>query len=138
MKNGKRILITFFAILLFGSALVLDTPAQRRGTVVVRGPVVVRPVVRRPFWGYRSFYRPYWGYGGSYYDHYDYSPYHRYAEQKYYLELELRGNERELAEHQEKYRADGVITAKEQRELEDDIKDVRRARSDLNRFLRNN
>ena len=133
MKYGKRILITFFAILLLGGALALDTPAQRRGVVVVQRPVVVRQVIRRPYWGYR----PYWRYSG-FYDPYYYSPYLRYAEQKYYLERELRGNERELAKHQEKYRADGVITAKERRELEDDISDVRRARANLDRFLRNN
>jgi len=133
MKYGKRILITFFAILLSGGALVLDTPAQRRGTVVIQRPVVVRQIIRRPFWGYR----PYWRYSG-FDDPYYYSPYLRYAEQKYYLERELRGNQRELSEHQEKYRADGVITAKEQRELEDDISDVRRARANLDRFLRNN
>ncbi len=129
MKYVKPVFITFLAILLFGGALVLETQAQRRGNVVVRRPVIVRPIVRRPFWGwrYRGFYDPYF-----------HSPYHRYAEQKYYLERELKGNERELAEHQEKYRTDGVITAKEQRELEDDIKDVRDARADLGRFLRNN
>ena len=138
MKYGKGLFITFFAILLFGGALVLDTQAQTRRTVVVQRPVVVqRTIVRRPYWGYRSFYRPYWGYSG-FYDPYYYSPYLRYAEQKYYLERELRGNQRELAEHQEKYRADGVITAKEQRELEDDIKDVRKAKANLNQFLRNN
>ena len=38
--------------------------------------------------------------------------------------------------NQEKYRADGIITAKERRELEDDIKDVRNSRARLNRFLR--
>jgi hypothetical protein len=62
----------------------------------------------------------------------------RYQEQKFYLERELRGNQRELEEHQAKYRADGVITAKERRELEDDYKDVRESREKLNRFLRNN
>jgi len=137
MKYSKHIFITFFATLLLGSALVLETQAQSRRTVVVQRPVVVnRVITRRPFWRYRS-YRPYWGYSG-FYDPYHYSPYLRYAEQKYYLERELRGNQRELAEHQEKYRADGVISAKEQRELEDDIRDVQRAKANLSRFLRNN
>ena len=135
MKYAKRILLTFFAILFFGGVLVLDTQAQARRTVVVQRPVVVqRSIVRRPIWGHRSFYALT---GATDITNY-YSPYLRYAEQKYYLERELRGNERELAEHQEKYRADGVITAKEQRELDDDIKDVRNARANLSRFLRNN
>lgn len=139
MKYLKRAMISAFAVLMFGGALALDAPAQNRGTAVVRGgqrPVIVRRVIR-PYYGWRAWRSPYWGYSG-FYDPYYYSPYLRYQDQKYRLESELRGNERELAKHQEKYRADGVITAKERRELEDDIKDVRESRARLQRFLRNN
>ncbi len=135
MKYVKRAIISAFAVLMFTGGLALDASAQTRGRAVVRGgqrPVIVRRVVR-PYWRWRS---PYWGYHG-YYDPYYYSPYLRYQDQKFYLERDLRGNERELAEHQEKYRADGVITAKERKELEDDIKDVRNSRARLNSFLRN-
>ena len=137
MKYAKRALISVVAILMFGGALALDASAQsRRNSVAVRRPTVVRQIVRRPYWGHRRWYRPYWGYSG-FYDSYWSSPYMRYNEQKFYLERELRGNERELAEHQEKYRRDGTITAKEQRELEDDVKDVRNSRVRLSQFLRN-
>ena len=135
MKYVKRAIISAFAVLMFGGALALDASAQtRRGTTVHRPVVVRRVIVRRPYWGFR----PYWRYGfyDPFYDPYFYSPYLRYQDQKYRLESEVRGNERELREHQEKYRADGVITAKERRELEDDVKDVRESRARLNRFLR--
>lgn len=135
MKHLRLALITAFAVLMFGGALALDASAQTRRVTVVQRPVIVRrAIVRRPF------FRPYWGYGfyDPFYDPYYYSPYLRYQDQKYRLERAVRGNERELREHQEKYRADGVITAKERRELEDDIKDVRESRARLNRFLRNN
>lgn len=136
MRYAKRAILFTFAILMFGGGLALDASAQgRRGNSVSRGtrPIIVRRIIR-PHWGLR---RHYWGYN-SFYDPYWRSPYMRYQEQKYYLERELRGNERELREHQEKYRADGQVTAKEQRELEDDYKDVREARAKLSRFNRNN
>ena len=131
----KKAIITAVAILMFGGALALDASAQTRGRVIVRRPVIVRPVVR-PYWYYDRF-SPYWGYSRFYNPYWD-SPYMRYQEQKFYLERELRGNQRELEKHQAKYRADGVITAKERRELEDDYKDVRESRERLNRFLLNN
>ena len=135
MKYVKRAIISALAVMMFGGAFALDTSAQSRGKSVSRGgqrPVVVRRIYARPYWRYRS---PFWGYGS--YDPYWHSPYLRYQDQKFRLERELRGNRRELAEHQEKYRADGVITAKEQRELDDDIKDVRNSKAKLERFLRN-
>lgn len=136
MKYIKRAIISAFAVLMFGGALALDASAQSRGTAVQRPVVVRRAIVRRPYWGYRS----YWGRGfyDPFWDSYYYSPYLRYQDQKYRLESEVRGNQRELREHQEKYRADGVITAKEQRELDDDIKDVRNSKARLSKFLRNN
>lgn len=136
MKNFKRAILVAFAVMMFAGVFALDASAQTR-RVVVKRPVVVRPVVvARPYWYYNPYY---YGYGyGSYYDPYWSSPYLRYQEQKFYLERELRGNERELAEHREKYSRDGFISAKEQRELDDDVKDVRNSRAKLQRFLRNN
>jgi hypothetical protein len=139
MNLGRKAILTAFAVLMFGGALVLDASAQtRNNTVIIRRPVVVRrTIVRTPYWGYSRLRSPYWGYGyDGFYDPYYYSPYLRYQDQKFRLQQEVRGNERELAKHQEKYRADGIITAKERRELEDDIKDVRNSRARLNRFLR--
>src|SRR4051794_3822129 len=127
MKYGKKILTIFFAMFMLGVGFTYEASAQRR--VYVRRPAIVRSYVYRdPFWRTR-----YYGYGSPYYDSFYYSPYQRYQEERYYLERDLAGNQRELAEHQRKYRADGVITAKERRELEDDIKDVRNSQARLQR-----
>ncbi len=130
MKYIKHAIISTLGILVFGGVMAMDVSAQKNGGKPHK-PVIVRPIIihRHP-WGLR----PYWGYG--FYDPYYYSPYLRYRDEKYRLESELRGNERELAKLQEKYLADGLITAKEQRELDDDIKDVRNSRERLERFLR--
>jgi hypothetical protein len=129
MKKGKKILTIFFAMFMLAVGFTYEASAQRR-VVTVRRPVIVRNYIYRdPFW-YSRYY------GSPFYDSYYYSPYQRYQEQRYYLERDLAGNQRELAEHQRKYRADGVITAKERRELEDDIKDVRNSRARLRSFGR--
>ena len=118
--------------MLIGTA-VISTQAQRRGGVrVYRRPVIVRPYYS-PF-GYSNF----WGsrfYGGSFYDDpFFYDPYLNAQRQRYYLREELRGNKRELQKHLKKYNADGVITLKERKELEDDYSDVSRAQRKLRDF----
>jgi hypothetical protein len=131
MKHLKRSLTIVFAVLMLTGGLVLSAEAQTRRTIIRRPvyrPVIVRRVYYNPF--YRRYYDPF------YYDFYR-SPYERYLENRYYAERELAGNQRELAKHQAKYRADGIITAKERRELEDDIRDVQKARAKLNRLYRN-
>ena len=126
MKYGKKFLTIAFAMFILTAGLTYEASAQRR---VVRRPVIVRTYVYRdPFW-YSRYYDPFYS---SYY----YSPYQRYQEQRYRLERELAGNQRELAEHLRKYRADGVITAKEQRELNDDFKDVRNSQQRLRMYRR--
>lgn len=121
MKYARRIFTIAFAVSMFSAGLVYEASAQRR-VVTVRRPIIVRQYVYRdPFWYSR------------YYDYY-YNPYVRAAEQRYYLQRELEGNRRELAKHLRKYRADGVITAKERRELDDDYKDVRNSTLRLRRF----
>jgi hypothetical protein len=130
MKNGKKFLTIFFAMFMLAAGFTYEASAQSR--VVIRRPVIVRSYVYRdPFWRAR-----YYGYGSPFYDSFYQTPYQRYQEQRYYLERELIGNQRELAEHQRKYRADGVITAKEQRELQDDINDVRKSQARLRSFSR--
>ena len=129
MKFGKKFLTIAFAMFMLSAGFVYQADAQTRR--VVRRPVIVRSYVYRdPFW--QSRYRGY----SPFYDPYYYSPYLQRQEQQYYLERELAGNLRELAKHQRKYRADGVITAKERRELEDDIKDVRESQRRLRAFSR--
>lgn len=114
---------------MLAGGFITEASAQRR-VVYVRRPVVVRNYVYRdPFWRYR-----YYGYSPFYDSYYYQSPYEQYLERRYYLQRELAGNQRELAKHQRKYRADGVITAKEARELADDIKDVRESTARLRRY----
>ena len=140
MRLSSKFLTLIFAMFMLAGGLVMSAEAQTRGGVTVSRtttrPVVIRRVVYRdPFWRSR-----YWGYSRYYdpfYDPYYYSPYLQYQDQKIRLQNELAGNRRELAEHLRKYRADGVITAKEERELADDRKDVRNSELRLRQFNSN-
>jgi len=140
MRLSSKILTLIFSIFVIVGGLAVSASAQRSGSVTVQRtttrPVVVRRVIYRdPFWRSR-----YWGYSRFYdpfYDPYYYSPYLRYQDQKIRLQNELAGNRRELAQHLSKYRADGVITAKEERELADDRKDVRNSELRLRQFNSN-
>lgn len=119
MRYTKRVLTFIFAIFLLMGMAAVTASAQTRKHRVVRY-YYVQP---DPFWSWNSWNNPYY-----------YDPYYSERQQRYYMENRLRGNRRELAEHLEKYNADGVLTAKERRELEDDYRDVNRARADLNRY----
>lgn len=134
MKYTRNLLTIAFAIVLLIGSTVVSTSAQtRRGTV----RVIRRPVVVRPYYGYSNWYwRNRYFYDPFYSDFYFYDPYLNAQRQRYYLQQELSGNERELAKHLEKYRADGVITAKEQKELDDDYKDVAKSKRKLADFNR--
>ena len=129
MKFGKKFLTIAFAMFMLAAGFAYQAEAQ---TVrVIRRPVIVRNYVYRdPFW--RTRYRSY----SPLYDSYYSSPYLRFQEQRFALQSELAGNQRELEKHLRKYRADGVITAKERNELDDDYRDVQRARENLRRFTR--
>lgn len=128
-----------FTMFVVATGFVVTSNAQtrRNGVTVTRTvnrPVVVRrPVYRDPFWRTR-----YWGrrHYDPFYDPYYYSPYLQYKDQETRLRQELAGNRRELNEHLSKYRADGVITEKERRELEDDRKDVANSERRLREFNR--
>lgn len=124
MRIRNLFLTLVFALFLSAGAFVFSADAQTR--TVYRPVVVYRPVYVRPYWGYRH-YDPFWR------DMYK-TPYERYLEDRWYARRELAGNQRELAKHRERYSADGVITAKERRELEDDIRDVQKARARLARL----
>lgn len=130
MNLKKKILTAAFVMLFLGAGAVYEASAQRR-VVTVRRPVIVTTYgYYNPYYRTRYYYDPF-------YDPYYYSPYLRAQEQRYYLEQRLAGNRRELNEHLRKYRADGVITAKERRELDDDYKDVRESMLQLRRYSRN-
>jgi hypothetical protein len=121
MRYVKHLSLTIIAIILLSTAFATSASAQRgRHGTKQRVIVYVNPF-------YNSWYDPF-------YDPYYYNPYYRERRNRYYLEQELRGNERELAKHREKYNRDGVITAKERRELDDDIKDVANSRATLQRL----
>ena len=124
MRYKKLFLTLVFALFLTGGAFFTSASAQTRRVVVYR------PVYVRPFWGYRHYYDPFWR------DMYK-TPYERYLEERWYAQRELQGNLRELSKHREKYAADGVITAKERRELDDDVRDVAKARARLAVLNRN-
>jgi hypothetical protein len=132
MKHSKKFLTLIFAAVLFIGLAAADASAQRRGVRVIQRPVIVRNYYYRPnpYWYRNSWRSPY------FYDPYFYDPYLNARRQRYYLENELRGNQEELRKHLLKYRADGVITAKEREELNDDYRDVARARRKLNEFSR--
>jgi hypothetical protein len=131
MRHRSKFLSLVFAMfIIVGGLAVSSASAQSR--VTVQRPIVVRTVVYR-----RPYYNRYWGssFYDPFYDSYYYSPYLRIKDQEYSLRSELAGNRRELQQHLEKYRADGVLTAKEQRELADDRKDVANSEYKLRRFL---
>lgn len=125
MRYTKRALTFIFAILLLMGTAAIAASAQRRGGRGYHRPVRVYYVQRDPFWSWNYWNNPYY-----------YDPYYSERQQRYYLRSRLQGNQRELNKHLEKYNADGVLTAKERRELEDDYKDVNRARSNLSRYNR--
>ena len=140
MRTTSKFLTLMFTMFVAAAGFVISADAQtRRSGVTVTStrsqPVVVRRVVYRdPFWRSR-----YWGsrYYDPFYDPYYYSPYLRYKDQETRLRQELAGNRRELAQHLRKYRADGVLTDKERRELDDDYGDVARSEQKLREFNRN-
>ena len=129
MNFTKKILTIVLAMVLLAGLAVISVSAQSRGGRVIRRPVVVRQYYVRPdpFW-----YRNYRGFDDPYF----YDPYLEARRQQYYLERELSGNREELRKHLQKYRADGVITAKERAELADDFRDIEKAQRNLNNFKR--
>jgi hypothetical protein len=129
--RNKFLSLIFAMFVVIGGLAVSSASAQTRGSVTVQRPIVVRTVVYR-----RPYYNRYWGsrFYDPFYDPYYSSPYLRYKDREYSLRSELAGNRRELQKHLEKYRADGVITAKEQRELNDDYKDVANSQRKLRSF----
>lgn len=111
----------FVVMLMLAGPLAVSALAQDKEEK--RPVVIVRPVYYDPFF-YDPFYRSY------YRDRYF------YRNPRQQIVRELAGNERELEKHLAEYHEDGVITAKERKELEDDYKDVRESRKELERYNR--
>lgn len=134
MKYRKAALSLLFSIVVLGVGSVTNASAQRHRNAGHRNhrPVIIRRyIVRDPFWFHRGWGGPFYGYSRFY------APYRAYEDRREYLESRVRGNRSELDKHLAKYNEDGVITAKEQRELDDDYRDVRNSVDALQRFLRN-
>ena len=130
MLTRNKIFALVFTMFVVAVGFVISAEAQiRRGVTVSRTtsrPVVVRRIYRDPFWRAR-YYDPF-------YDPFYYSPYLRYKDQETLLRQELAGNRREYEKHLSKYRADGVLTDKERRELEDDQRDIMNAQRRLRQY----
>lgn len=124
MNYKKKIFSLVFGGLMVGSGLVLDASAQRSSGASVqrisKRPVAVRRVYYRdPFWRSRN-----WGYG--FYDPFWGSPFaYDTRSRKERLQDELADDRRDLRKSAEKYRKDGVISAKEQKKLNDKQEDIR-------------
>jgi hypothetical protein len=123
MNYKKKIFALVFGGLMLGSGMVLDASAQRTSGAsvqkITKRPIVVRRVYYRdPFWRSRhwgyGFYDPFWG--PTAYDS---------RSRKERLQDELAEDRRDLRKNAEKYRKDGVISAKEQKKLNDKQEDIR-------------
>jgi hypothetical protein len=126
MRYLKPFGVIVSAIILLSSMVVisaLDASAQTRRMIRVSGgyssPIVTRRVFYRPFY-YSRYYDPF-------YDPYFYDPYLRAQRDRYYRQEAVRDARKDLAEHTEKYNADGVLTDKERRKLADDQADLNKA-----------
>lgn len=138
MKFSKYLVVFILSFFFMAGALVTDAAAQTSGNNSAgsqqQRPIVVRRVyyVRDPFWYSRSW--GWWDYPFGYGRYYN--PYQAYREQAFYLESRVRGNRSELEKHLKKYNADGVITAKEKKELDDDYDDLENSIRELESFRR--
>ena len=122
MNLKKRFPLLAILFLMFVGFFVFspqETSAQTR--------IIYRPVrIYRPFFN-RWYYDPFYS---SYY----YDPYLEARRNRYYAEQRVARERRDMAEHKEKYYADGVITAKERAQMIDDQRQLANAINDLNRY----
>ena len=124
MKILKAILISAFAVIVFMSAGAVGVSAQQKKGKVER-PIVI------------YYYDPFWSLNRWRYDSYDpyfYDPYLRERRQVYYLREEVRDAREDLKEHMDEFNSDGIITAEERRELNDDYADLNEALSELEEY----
>ena len=138
MRSTKKLAIVFSVILLFLTGLALTSEAQtKRGG---RRVVYVRPVVVGSYWNNPWYDRGWYG-GGFYdpfYDPYCYDPYLRAQRERWYKEKDVKDAANRLRKDAEKYRKDGVITAKEQEKLQKRRLDYAKKVEKLNKFNRDN
>jgi hypothetical protein len=129
MKSVKRFGIIASIIFLFLTGLaVMPAEAQDRKRVII-----VRPIVYRdPFWFHRydPWYDPF--YRARRYE----SPRQMYEREKYKRESKVDEELRELNKEREKAMRDRVITAKEQKNIDEEMREYRKAVADLESFNR--
>jgi hypothetical protein len=124
MKLTKRFAVLAFSFLMLAGVFAFsaqDVSAQTQ----TRTRVIYRPVY---------VYRPYSWYYDPFYDPYYYDPYLRARRDRYYAQQRVARERRDMAEHKEKYYADGVITAKERAQMIDDQRQLANAVRDLQRY----
>ena len=125
MRILKTLLASAFGIILFAGIGAMETLAQEKPRdEKPQRPIIVRYYYPDPFWSWNRWQ----------YDPYFYDPYLRERRERYYLRDEVRDARSELNEHLEEYGSDGIITAEERRELDDDYSDLNEALSELEEF----
>lgn len=108
----------FVGVFAFSAA---DAAAQTHTRAIFRPAHVSRPYSSRRY--YDPFYSPYY-----------YDPYLRARRDRYYADQRVTRERRDMAEHKEKYYADGYITPKEQAQMIDDQRQLANAIRDLQRY----
>jgi len=121
MRYTKRFVLIISALILLLGTMAVTASSQSRARRIYR------PVFVRHYWGYDPFRS--WGY-----DPYLYDPYLREQRDRYYKEKAVRDANKKLTKDRDKYRADGVITAKEQENLAKRRHDYEKAVTKLNKF----
>ncbi len=126
MKLTKRFAILVFSLLLLGGIFAFGTSDVSAQTKGGKARVVYYPIyIRDPF---------YWGYYNRFYDPYYYNPYYSVRRERNYLESIVRRERGDMAEHNEEFYADGMITAKEAEQIRSDRRQLAEAIEDLRDF----
>lgn len=126
MRFSRNILTFVFAIIILTAFSAINVPAQTSedDQLPEKRPVVV----------YYYYHDPFWAWDRYWYDPYANDPYLRERRQMYYRREAVRDAREDLNEHREEYNSDGVITAEERRELNDDYADLDEALAKLEEY----
>ena len=122
MRYVKKLGLFISAIILFLSAMAINTDAQRR--FGFHRPIIVRShaFLGSPVWGWGWGYDPYWN-----------DPYYWEQRQRYYDQQSVNDAGKKLRKDQQKYNADGYLTPKEQEKLAKDQEKYDKAVNRLHR-----
>lgn len=124
MKFSKTIPTSIFAmILLIGIGTITVSAQEQSKDKPSERPVVVY-----------YYYDPFMAWDRWWYDPYRNDPFLRERRELYYHREAVRDARSELNEHLREYKEDGVITAEERRELDDDYADLNEALGKLEEY----